>query len=560
MSDGLLALLAFIPILTILILMAGFRWPATRAMPVSFAITLALALSTWGMPANWVSAAILSGLAIAADILLIVMGALAVLFTLRESGAIAAINKGFTSISPDKRVQAIIIAWLFGSFLEGTAGFGTPAALAAPLLLSLGFPALAAVMVALIANTTAVSFGAIGTPTLIGIGTSLNLPAIEAAVEADSLTYDAFIRQVGLWTSMLHMVPGLFVPLIMTGMLTRFFGKNKSLREGLRIWPFALFAGAAFVIPYVLVAAFLGPEFPSIFGGLAGLLIVIPATRRGFLVPRKTWDFDRPEQWKPTWTGAIKMDAPSGPPPFSLRKAWIPYVLIGLLLILTRLRALPIGEWLAEQSLDASAVFGTTVDVSFGPLYNPGVLPFMLVALLSIPLFRMSGRQVSKAWSETLQRVKGPAIALVFAVPMVRLMMQSGNNPDQLISMPLAMAAYVADKTGALWPLISPFAGILGTFMAGSNAVSNMLFSLFQYAVAEQTGISRIIAVSLQNFGGAAGNMIGVHNIIAACATVGLTGLEGELLKKNLIPVLILGLLGGAIGFLLIHTVGNQLF
>ncbi len=364
MSDGLLALLAFIPILTILVLMARFRWPATRAMPVSFAITLVLALSIWGMPANWIGAAILSGLAIAADILLIVMGALAVLFTLRESGAIAAINKGFTRISPDKRVQAIIIAWLFGSFLEGTAGFGTPAALAAPLLLSLGFPALAAVMVALIANTTAVSFGAIGTPTLIGIGTSLNLPTIEAAVETSGLTYDAFIRQVGLWTSMLHMVPGIFVPLIMTGMLTRFFGKNKSLREGLRIWPFALFAGASFVIPYVLVAAFLGPEFPSIFGGLAGLLIVIPATRRGFLVPRKTWDFDSPEKWKPTWTGAIKMDAPAGPPPFSLRKAWIPYVLIGLLLIITRLRALPIGEWLAAQSLDASAVFGTTVDIS----------------------------------------------------------------------------------------------------------------------------------------------------------------------------------------------------
>ncbi len=544
MSDGLLALLAFIPILTILLLMAGFRWPATRAMPVSFAITLLLASLIWGMPANWIGASILSGLMIAVDILLIVMGALAVLFTLRESGAIAAINKGFTSISPDKRVQAIIIAWLFGSFLEGTAGFGTPAALAAPLLLSLGFPALAAVMVALIANSTAVSFGAIGTPTLIGIGTSLNLPVIETAIEASGMSYDGFLRQVGFWTSLLHLVPGLFVPLIMTGMMTRFFGKNKSLREGLSIWPYALFAGASFVIPYVLVAAFLGPEFPSIFGGLFGLLIVITATRRGFLVPRKTWDFDSPDKWESTWTGAIKMEKPAGPPPFSIRKAWIPYILIGLLLIITRLRALPIGGWLASQSLEATAVFGTGVDVSFGPLYNPGVLPFMLVALLSIPLFRMTGIQVGRAWSDTLQRVKGPAIALVFAVPMVRLMMQSGNNPADLISMPLAMAAYVADKTGALWPLISPFAGVLGTFMAGSNAVSNMLFSLFQYAVAEQTEISRIIAVSLQNFGGAAGNMIGVHNIIAACATVGLTGLEGELLKKNLIPVLILALLG----------------
>ncbi len=560
MSQGLLAFLAFLPILTIMVLMAGFRWPATRAMPVSFAITLLLALFVWEVPSDWIGAAILSGLVIAIDILLIVMGALAVLFTLRESGAIAAINRGFTSISPDKRVQAIIIAWLFGSFLEGTAGFGTPAALAAPLLLSLGFPALAAVMVALIANSTAVSFGAIGTPTLIGVGTSLNLPVIESAVEASGLTYDMFIHQVGFWTSILHMVPGLLVPLIMTGMMTRFFGEKKSLREGLSIWPYALFAGASFIIPYVLVAAFLGPEFPSIFGGLIGLLIVIPATRRGFLVPRKTWNFASPEKWEPHWTGAIKMEAPTGPPPFSIRKAWMPYIFIGILLIITRLRDLPVGEWLAAQSIDVMTVFGTSVDISFGPLYNPGVLPFMLVALLSIPLFGMSRKQTQTAWFDTLKRSKGPAIALVFAVPMVRLMMQSGNNPSNLISMPLAMADFVAGATGDLWPLISPFAGVLGTFMAGSNAVSNMLFSLFQYAVAEQTEISRTIAVSLQNFGGAVGNMVGVHNIIAACATVGLTGLEGELLKKNLIPVLILGLLGGAIGFIIILTAGVQLF
>ncbi|MFW5725130.1 MAG: L-lactate permease, partial [Bacteroidota bacterium] len=147
MSDGILALLAFLPIALIFILMAGLRQPATRAMPLAFLLTLLLAIFVWNTQWNWIFAASLNGVVIAFKILLIVFGALTLLFTLRESGAIEVINNYFTSISPDKRVQAIIITWLFGSFLEGAAGFGTPAAIVAPLLLSLGFPALAAVMV-----------------------------------------------------------------------------------------------------------------------------------------------------------------------------------------------------------------------------------------------------------------------------------------------------------------------------------------------------------------------------------------------------------------------------
>ncbi len=560
MTAGFLALLAFLPILTIFILMVGFRWPAARAMPLAFVITLLLALFVWGMPANWIAAATANGLVIAVKILLIVFGALAVLFTLRESGAIAVINRGFVSISPDKRVQAIIVAWLFGSFIEGAAGFGTPAALTAPLLLALGFPALAAVMVALIANSTAVSFGAVGTPTIIGIGTSLNLPEVNQALTEGGLTYEVFIREIGTWTAFLHFVPGMLVPLIMTAMLTRFFGKNKSLREGLRIWPYALFAGLCFVVPYTLVARFLGPEFPSILGGVISMLILIPATKAGFLVPKEAWDFPERSQWDKTWSGAIQAEIRTAPANISLAKAWTPYALIGLLLIITRLRDLPFNAWLQQAVIQFDHVFGTNITIDFDPLYNPGVFPFMLIALIAIPLFGMTKKQVSTAWIESLQRIRGPAIALFFAVPLVRLMMQSGQNPNELISMPLAMAQYVAQKTGAVWPLISPFTGSLGTFMAGSNAVSNMLFSLFQYAVADEMGISRTIALSLQNMGGGVGNMIGVHNIIAACATVGLAGREGELLKKNIIPVIIMGLIGGIAGAILIYSGIWQLF
>src|SRR5690606_26642042 len=129
-----------------------------------------------------------------------------------------------------------------------------PAALAAPLLLSLGFPALAAVMVSLIANSTAVSFGAVGTPTVIGIGTSLETPEVLATLSANGMDYAGFIHQIGTWTAVQHALPGILMPLVMVMMMTRYFGKRKSFKEGLEIWPYAVFAGLCFVVPYVVVA------------------------------------------------------------------------------------------------------------------------------------------------------------------------------------------------------------------------------------------------------------------------------------------------------------------
>ncbi len=277
---------------------------------------------------------------------------------------------------------------MFGGFIEGAAGFGTPAALAAPLLLALGFPALAAVMVALVANSTAVSFGAVGTPTLIGLGTSLNLPEINESLGANDLTYGEFIRQAGVWTSFLHIIPGILVPLIMTVMLTRFFGSRKSIKDGLRIWPYAIFAGLSFVIPYVLVARFLGPEFPSILGGLSGMLILIPATRAGFLVPKDKWDFPDRHHWDQKWMGTIDPGreeiATSRVP---LIKAWIPYSLIAFFLILTRLAYLPVSSWVRSVSLEINNLFTTNINIGLEPLYNPGFFPFIFVAILSIPIF-----------------------------------------------------------------------------------------------------------------------------------------------------------------------------
>ena len=141
------------------------------------------------------------------------------------------------NISPDRRVQAILIAWLFGGFIEGAAGFGTPAALAAPLLLAIGFPALAAVMVALICNSTPVTFGAVGIPIWGGMGWTLDIEPIKNAISAIGMSYPDFIRNIGIWAAIPHAIVGTFVPLMMVTMLTRFFGEPRSFRHGLKIWP-----------------------------------------------------------------------------------------------------------------------------------------------------------------------------------------------------------------------------------------------------------------------------------------------------------------------------------
>ena len=174
MSNGLLALLSVLPIVVVAVFLVGLRWPASRAMPISYVVCAVLALWIWQVPATVVAAASINGIVIAISLVFIIFGAILLLNTLQESGGLHTIRTGFTNISSDRRVQVIIVAWLFGSFIEGAAGFGTPAAVAVPLLVGLGFPSMAAVMSGMIIQSTPVSFGAAGTPILVGVNTGLS--------------------------------------------------------------------------------------------------------------------------------------------------------------------------------------------------------------------------------------------------------------------------------------------------------------------------------------------------------------------------------------------------
>ncbi|MEJ2079254.1 MAG: L-lactate permease [Acidobacteriota bacterium] len=553
MSLGVLASLSVLPIALALVLMVGMRWPATRVMPLAWLVTALIGFLVWKMPAGFLAASTINGFGGALNVLIIVFGAILILYTLRDSGAMETINYGFHGISQDRRVQTVIIAFMFGAFLEGAAGFGTPAAIAAPLLLSLGFPALAAAMVSLVANSVPVSFGAAGTPIWFGLSTLE--PHIDAAI-ADGAAHfngmDGFLDVMARWTAVLHAFMGFVVPLLIVCLLTRYFGEERSWRPGLRAWKFCLFASVAFLVPYVGTAFLLGEEFPTLFGGLIGLAVVVTAARKGWFVPKDTWTFGPRSAWEKEWTGDIS--APEEQvfqPKMSQWMAWTPYILIGLILVLTRVTFLPLRSWLSSITLSWPNIFGhDSVDFALQPLYLPGVIPFALVAILTIFLHRMPGAKVRAAWVDSVKRMKDPTIALLFAVALVEIFKQSGINAVGYPSMPLSMAKATAAVVGSSWPFFAPFVGALGAFITGSNTVSNLLFSEFQYGLASQLHLSHVITIALQTVGGAMGNMVCIHNIVAVSATVGLIGMEGALIKRDALPMFIYGIVTGIAGLL----------
>ncbi|OAT82468.1 lactate permease [Bacillus sp. MKU004] len=545
MSTGVLAILSLLPILAVGIFLVGLRWPASKAMPISYIIAVGLALFVWKVPGANVAAASVNGLVVAGTLLFIIFGAILLLNTLQESGGIKTIRQGFTDISADRRVQVIIIAWLFGSFIEGSAGFGTPAAVAVPLLVGLGFPAMAAVVAGMVIQSTPVSFGAVGTPILVGVQSGLSA---DSGITTDFL---AFVTDIGTKVAFLHMVTGTLVPLFVVALMTRFFGKNKSFSEGIKVWKFALFAAFSMTVPYLIVANVLGPEFPSMIGGLVGLAIVITAAKKGFLMPPKeeAWDFEEKSKWDSEWSGRLEIkDIAHKSGSMSMVRAWAPYILVGLFLVLTRLKSLPLLEWLQSWTVTFPNLFGTDISSSFQPLYLPGTI-FIAVSLITYFLHGMNGRAYKRAWAQSGKTMIAASTALVFTVPMVQVFLNTGGGAAGFEKMPIELANGVAAIAGDYWPFFSTFIGGIGAFIAGSNTVSNMMFSLFQYNVGSQMGVDASWIVALQAVGGAAGNMICVHNVVAASAVVGLVGKEGAVIRKTLLPFAYYALFAGSLGY-----------
>lgn len=547
-------LMALAPILTVFFFLVILRWPAKKAMPLALIVAAGLAYFVWEVSGTIIAASVIQGLAITVAILWIVFGALLMLNTLTNSGAIAAIRAGFMDITPDRRIQAMIIAWCFGAFIEGAAGFGTPAAVCAPLLMALGFPAMAAVTVALIIQSTPVTFGAVGTPVLLGVRTGLDNPLVHDLLGKNGIAFMDYIFEIGATAAILHGIIGIMIPVFLSVMLTRFFCKEKSVARGLEALPFGIFAGLAFTVPYMLVAWFLGPEFPSLIGGLVGLALVVTAAKNNFLTPKNTWDFDDRSEWPSTWMGTWEPKFAKAPEHMTLFKAWAPYVLVGLFLVLSR-KVDWIKGALTSVKIPITNLFDTGIGYTIDPLYVPGFI-FVCAVACAFVIQRMKVSALTDAAKQSFKTTVQASFALGFAIPMVRVFINSGEkfNASGLASMPLELANGVAALAGSAWTGFASVIGALGAFIAGSNTVSNMMFSLFQFGVASQIDVPQSVVVALQAVGGAAGNMITVHNVVAAAAVVGLMDREGEIIRKTLIPLTYYLIFAAIIGTVMISS------
>ncbi len=542
-----MAILAFLPIAATLVLMMAFNWPAKRCLIISWVMACVLGFFFWDIDVMALVASSLYGVLGSLDVLIIITGAVLVMNTLKASGAMASINRGFMNINPDKRVQAVIIGFSFCSFIEAAAGFGTPAALAGPLMVSLGFPPIAAAMIALVFDSTAVSFGAVGTPVQMALSL---LPAEVGTAD--------FIADMSFWTALPHAVVCTFLPLIVLMMTTKFFSKDRSFKPALEAAPFAIFAGLSFAVPMLLISIFIGYEFASLLGALISIGVTVIAAKKGFLCPKTVWNFGDPSQWDPDWLATTKV-SPVKESKMSLLLAWVPYLLIAVILVLTRIPELGIKGLLtggAPFVLKMENLLGfDALDWSLKWAYLPGTF-FILVAVITNIIHKMKPADIKQAWKDTINQVSGAAIAIVFGLALVQVLSFTPVTEGG-VSMMRSIALGLAKVGKTAFIVLSPFIGVLGAFVSGSATVSMTLFTNLQYDTASALNLVPVFAVSMQCVGAAIGNMVCINNAVAASATIGTTGREGKLIKLNVTPMLIYALTTVAI-FMIVINLGIQ--
>ncbi len=586
--SALQVLFAVIPFLVVAVLLVAALWPATRVMPIAWLAAVVVAALVWRMPARWVIAASIEGVITALQILFIVFAALVLLYTMMRSGAFDVINRSFAAVSEDRRVQVVLVGFFLATFIEGAAGFGTPAAVVAPLLLALGFPALAAVVVALIGHVVAVTYGAVGTPIVIGIAEPIgSVSSIRATIETEGLTAAEFAVAVARWAATYHALVGVFIPFAAVAVLVYFFAPDgeRSIGPAISVWPLCLFAGVSFVVPYWLAAWYLSPEVPALMGSIVGGVVVVTAVRAGYFDPDDEWDFAPEESWPDHWLGSIRPRDARGViaerNAMSPLHAWTPYMLLITLLTMTRgidpLAALLQGERVTLFGTDVSLTFttiatgageftvgfagiewtsilGTGIGNGIDVLYLPGTW-LLVSALVAVPLFGMSRGQVADAWREAGRNTGAPLVALAFVLAMAHVMLQSGAHPNapDAGSMIVVLATSTAAVFGPAYPFFAAFIGALGAALVGSNTVSNITFGPLQFVAAENLGISRELTVAAQTVGGAIGNLVAIHNVVAALATVGLVGEEGRVVRLTLLPLLGYLVLVGLLSLLFVY-------
>lgn len=518
-----LALIAAIPIILTIILTVGLNMAAKKVLPISWLSIVIIGLGYWGMDLQHVAAYTVMGFLGSIDVLFIIFGAILVMNTLNVAGAMKRIEGMFNSISEDARIQLIIIGFAFSAFIEGAAGFGTPAALCAPLLIGLGFPPMAAAISCLILNSTPVPFGAAGTPTNAAIA------AVASELPAMGINPDEWTLALAFISTFSMCIGGFFIIFFVVGLITKMFGKNKSFADAMPVLPFCLFTALVFSVVSLPIARFIGTELTSLTAAAVTIFVLLGCAKAGFLMPKDIWRFDDKK--------AETKASTSNVPQMSLFKAWIPYLFISLWLVVTRIPQLGIKPIIQSFSVGLTNLLGVpNATWSFKFVNNPGIAPFILAVLLAIVIYGLKGDQVTSIVKKSWNQCVGAFIALLFGFALVYMYRYSDANSTGLASMLITMARGMADLAGANYFYVAPFIGTIGAFMFGSNTVSNVMFTPLQFETARILDLPTLLIVAMQNQGGAIGNMVCINNIVAVCATTGISGVEGKLIRTDFIP------------------------
>ncbi|CAM2868509.1 L-lactate permease [Fructilactobacillus fructivorans] len=509
-------LVSMFPILIPIILLGFLNMPALKGMSVTAILVILASLFIWKMPLKALAASAIQGFHKSLTIAWILLGALLLLRALEYTGSVDRINAGFTKLTTDMRLQTILIVFLFGSLIEGVSGFGAPAMVTAPLLIALGFKPLSSIVLALVADSTAASFGAVGTPLTVGLSNTVGT---------------AETGKVGLKIANLELISGTLVPLILIVMLVFLLPNQHTqnrLKSVLQVTPWCIAIGLVYSISNIGSQLLLGYELTSVISPIIALVIAILSIKFNILLPKDV----KKNPWKQSPKITIKEPKTN----ISLVRAWMPYVLVVVLLVIPKLIR-PIHDWLnTHVNLSLTNILGfKAIDSSWLLLASPGTV-LLIVALLTVLLREESFRSFSReAWG-VVKSMKTTILTLIVTLIMVQVFTNTSFNGANLDSMPGYLASFMATHLHGVWLAIAPILGAVGSFVTGSTTVSTLTFSSVQADVAIDAGLDKYLILAGQVIGAAVGNMICVYNIVSVSGVVGLKGEEGKVMRKTAIP------------------------
>ena len=518
---------AVLPLLVLFVLLGGLRVRAWLASLIALAVALVVAIAVYAMP---VGQALLAGSEGAVfgffPILWIVINALWIYRMTVRTGHFDVLRRSFSSVSDDQRVQAVLIAFAFGALLEALAGFGAPVAICTVMLIALNFAPLKAAVVALVANTAPVAFGAIAVP-------------ITTLSQVTGLPEDVLGAVVGRQTPVL----AVFVPFVLVFLVDGIRG----LRE---TWLVALVGGLSFAVAQFLTSNYLSVPLTDIVAALvsAGAVVAIVKTTRTTSARPVTVGAggggtgDGPDEASGSGSGARESAADDSRRDTIL--AYLPYVII---IVLFSVQQIPPVKAALDATtakfrwpgLDIRTPTGSQVSstsFTFNWLASAGSI-LLIAGLLTMLALRVAPRVAVSSYGQTLSELRSAIVTVMAVLALAYVMNLSG----QTITIGQWLAA-----TGGFFAVLSPVLGWLGVAVTGSDTSSNSLFGALQVAAAERSGLDPILLASANTSGGVLGKMISPQNLAIAAAAVGMAGREGEIFRKVL-PWSLLFLVGMAV-------------